>query len=47
MVHGMSVTEKGNINAEIVINAGGLWAREVGQLAGLESYLFSLWNIII
>ena len=29
-------TEKGNINAEIVINAGGLWAREVGQLAGLN-----------
>ncbi len=30
------ITEKGNINAEIVINAGGLWAREVGQLAGLN-----------
>ena len=26
------VTDKGNINAEIVINAGGLWAREVGNL---------------
>ena len=30
------VTDKGNINAEIVINAGGLWAREVGILAGLN-----------
>ena len=30
------ITDKGNINAEIVINAGGLWAREVGQLAGLD-----------
>ena len=29
-------TDKGNINAEIVIKAGGLWAREVGQLAGLN-----------
>ncbi len=30
------ITNKGNINAEIVINAGGLWAREVGQLAGIN-----------
>ena len=30
------VTDKGNINAEIVINAGGLWARELGQLAGIN-----------
>ena len=30
------ITEKGNINAEIVINAGGLWAREVGKLAGIN-----------
>jgi len=30
------VTEKGNINAEIIINAGGLWAREVGKLAGIN-----------
>ena len=29
-------TDKGNIHAEIVINAGGLWAREVGKLAGLN-----------
>ncbi len=30
------VTEKGTIHAEIVVNAGGLWAREVGALAGLH-----------
>ena len=30
------VTENGTINAEIVVNAGGLWAREVGHLAGLH-----------
>jgi len=30
------VTEKGTINTEFVINAGGLWAREVGHLAGLN-----------
>jgi dimethylglycine dehydrogenase len=30
------VTEKGTIHAEHVVNAGGLWAREVGRMAGLE-----------
>ena len=30
------VTPKGTIEAEIVVNAGGLWAREVGRLVGLE-----------
>ncbi len=30
------VTPKGTVNAEMVVNAGGLWAREVGQLAGLN-----------
>ncbi len=30
------ITDKGNIKAEIVINAGGLWAREVGKLAGIN-----------
>ena len=30
------ITNQGNINAEIVINAGGLWAREVGHLAGIN-----------
>lgn len=30
------VTGKGTIRAEYVVNAGGLWAREVGRLAGIE-----------
>jgi dimethylglycine dehydrogenase len=30
------VTEKGTVVAQHVINAGGLWAREVGRMAGLE-----------
>ncbi len=29
------VTDKGSIHAEHVVNAGGLWAREVGKLVGL------------
>ena len=29
-------TSKGTINVEHVVNCGGLWAREVGQLAGLN-----------
>jgi dimethylglycine dehydrogenase len=30
------ITDKGTIHAEHVVNAGGLWAREVGRMAGLE-----------
>jgi len=30
------ITENGEIHAEHVVNAGGLWAREVGRMAGLE-----------
>ncbi len=30
------VTEKGTIRAEHVVNAGGLWAKQVGRMAGLE-----------
>ena len=30
------ITERGEIHAEHVVNAGGLWAREVGRMAGLE-----------
>jgi len=30
------ITEQGNVHAEHVVNAGGLWAREVGRMAGLE-----------
>lgn len=29
-------TDKGVINAEHIVNCGGLWAREVGQLSGLH-----------
>ncbi|MBX3530850.1 MAG: GcvT family protein [Rhizobiaceae bacterium] len=30
------VTEKGAVKAEHVVNCGGLWAREVGRMVGLE-----------
>ncbi len=30
------VTKNGTINAEMIVNAGGLWAREVGHLAGIH-----------
>ena len=30
------VTPKGTINAEMIVNAAGLWAREVGHLAGID-----------
>ncbi|MBX2839092.1 MAG: FAD-dependent oxidoreductase [Gammaproteobacteria bacterium] len=30
------VTPKGTVNAEHVVNCGGLWAREVGHMAGLH-----------
>lgn len=30
------ITDHGNIHAEHVVNAGGLWAREVGRMVGLE-----------
>ncbi len=30
------VTEKGTVNAEHVVNAAGLWAKQVGQMVGLE-----------
>ncbi|MBV9695539.1 MAG: GcvT family protein, partial [Gammaproteobacteria bacterium] len=30
------VTEAGTVHAEHVVNAGGLWAREVGRMVGLE-----------
>ena len=30
------VTDKGVLEAEHVVNAGGLWAREVGRMVGLE-----------
>ena len=30
------ITEKGNIHAEHVVNAAGLWAKQVGKMAGLD-----------
>ena len=30
------ITDHGNVHAEHVVNAGGLWAREVGRMVGLE-----------
>ncbi len=30
------ITPEGNIHTEVLINAAGLWGREVGRLAGLE-----------
>jgi dimethylglycine dehydrogenase len=30
------VTEQGTIHAEHVVNAGGLWAREIGRMVGLQ-----------
>ncbi len=36
------VTEKGTLVAEHVVNAGGLWAREVGRMTGLELPLLAM-----
>jgi len=30
------VTEKGNIHAEYIVNAGGLWARELGRMSSVH-----------
>src|SRR5262249_19530887 len=30
------VTDQGEIHAEHIVNAGGLWAREVGRMVGVE-----------
>lgn len=35
-------TDKGEILADIVVNAGGLWAREVGRMAGIELPLMAM-----
>lgn len=31
-----AVTEKGTVTCEHVVNAGGLWAKQVGRMAGIE-----------
>ncbi|MAS12672.1 MAG: glycine cleavage system protein T [Nitratireductor sp.] len=35
-------TEQGTVEAEHVVNSGGLWAREVGRMAGLELPLLAM-----
>ena len=35
-------TERGEVAAEVVVNAGGLWAREVGRMAGIELPLMAM-----
>ena len=30
------ITEKGSVHAEHVVNAGGLWAKQVGRMVGLD-----------
>ncbi|MBI3506589.1 MAG: GcvT family protein [Proteobacteria bacterium] len=36
------LTDKGTIHAEHVVNAGGLWAREVGRMVGLRLPLLAM-----
>lgn len=36
------VTDKGTIHADVVVNAAGLWGREVAQLAGFELPLMTM-----
>ena len=35
-------TGKGDIDADIVVNAGGLWAREVGEMVGIKLPLMAM-----
>ena len=41
------VTDKGTIHAEHVINAAGLWAREVGRMAGIELPVLAMEHMYI
>ena len=36
------ITEQGNVHAEHVVNAAGLWAREVGRMVGIELPLLAM-----
>ncbi len=36
------ITENGTLHAQHVVNAGGLWAREVGRMVGLELPLLAM-----
>lgn len=41
------VTDKGIIHAEHVVNAAGLWAREVGRMAGIELPVLAMEHMYI
>ncbi len=41
------ITDKGTIVAEHVVNAGGLWAREVGRMVGLELPVLAMEHMYI
>jgi dimethylglycine dehydrogenase len=41
------ITEKGNIHAEHVVNAAGLWAREVGRMAGIQLPVLAMEHMYI
>ena len=41
------ITDKGSLIAEHVVNAGGLWAREVGRMVGLELPLLAMEHMYI
>ena len=41
------VTDKGSVHADHVVNAGGLWAREVGRMVGLELPVLAMEHMYI
>ncbi|MCC0042549.1 MAG: GcvT family protein [Rhodobiaceae bacterium] len=41
------VTEQGTVTAEHVVNAGGLWAREVGRMVGIELPVLAMEHMYI
>jgi dimethylglycine dehydrogenase len=41
------ITENGNVHAEHVVNAAGLWAREVGRMAGVELPVLAMEHMYI
>src|ERR1700741_2071423 len=41
------VTTRGTVRAEHVVNAGGLWAREVGRMVGLELPVLAMEHMYI
>ena len=41
------ITDKGRIRAEHVVNAAGLWAREIGRMAGIELPVLAMEHMYI